>query len=112
MFKNVKVGDKVFDYKYQTWGIIYNICKLEIRGIYVKLDCGITESYTVDGKTSVYDKVPMLFWDEVKPITPPKKPLSKLEVDPKVLVLEEKFPDKIKRYFNHFDENGCVYCFN
>jgi len=81
MFKNAKIGDRVFNYLDQRWETVTDIYKNKTYSI-------ITDKngYTYEGKEFIEDKLPILFWDEVKPITPPEKPLPKLEVDTKVLV--------------------------
>lgn len=66
-------------------------------------------SYTIDGR-NYSNNGRILFWDEVI-ITPPPKPLPKLEVDTKVLVWDNE--DKLvrKRYFSHFDDNNNIHVF-
>ena len=66
-------------------------------------------SYTIDGRY-YSNNGRVLFWDEVI-ITPPPKPLPKLEVDTKVLVWDNE--DKLvrKRYFSHFDDNNNIHVF-
>ena len=66
-------------------------------------------SYTIDGR-NYFNNGRTLFWDEVV-ITPPPKPLPKLEVDTKVLVWDNE--DKLvrKRYFSHFDDNNNIHVF-
>ena len=66
-------------------------------------------SYTIDGR-NYFNYGRTLFWDEVV-ITPPPKPLHKLEVDTKVLVWDNE--DKLvrKRYFSHFDNTNNIHVF-
>ena len=66
-------------------------------------------SYTIDGRY-YSNNGRVLFWDEVI-ITPPPKPLPKLEVDTKVLVWDNE--DKLvrKRYFSHFDNTNNIHVF-
>ena len=66
-------------------------------------------SYTIDGR-NYSNNGRILFWDEVV-ITPPPKPLPKLEVDTKVLVWDNE--DKLvrKRYFSHFDNTNNIHVF-
>lgn len=111
MFRNAKVGDRVFDYTSQSWGTIYNISETKLNGLDVKLDSKITLSYAMNGKISVYDNVPVLFWDEVKPIIPPKKPLPKIKLDTRVLVWDDDNEEKHARYFSHFNKNGYIVTF-
>ena len=111
MFKDAKIGDKVFDYILQEWGNVIRFNDLSIYPVEVKFsDC--VKNYTVLGKQQRSNKLPVLFWDEVEPIIPPEKPLPKLEVDTPVLVWLDATPDaKFKRYFSHFDSEGNIYCF-
>jgi len=104
MFKNAKVGDKVFNYLYQRWETITDIRNNEPYPIVTFFN-----EYTYSGKEFVEDVVPTLFWGEVKPITPPEKPLPKLKVDTKVLVFYGS--EKVKRYFSHFNDDNKMECF-
>ena len=123
MFKDVKISDKVFDYTLQEWGNIVSFsyssiypAKIEFSNcvkntILVSFKNNKVRAYTTQGTRNNADKLPTLFWDEVKPITPPEKLLPKLEIDTRVLVWEnDGKDDKLNRYFSHF-ENGNMYCF-
>jgi len=113
MFSNAKVGDMVFDYTSQEWGQIDAIGHEDQEyPINVSFDKHWAKAYTTNGSYSLGDVVPVLFWDEVKPIIPPNKPLPKLEVDTRVLVwYSDDKEDKLKRHFSHFDSNGNINCF-
>ena len=124
MFKNAKVGDRVFDYALQEWGNVINFsyssiypAKIEFSNyvkntILVSFKNNKVRSYTTQGTRNNTDKLPTLFWDEVKPITSPKKPLPKLEIDTRVLVWDNGGKDdKLNRYFSHFSPNGNMHCF-
>jgi len=113
MFKDAKIGDRVFDYTLQEWGKIVAIeHKDQAYPINVSFGECLTKDYTINGSYSLGDVVPVLFWDEVRPITPPEKPLPKLKVDTRVLVWEnDGKDDKLNRYFSHFDSNGKIHCF-
>ena len=68
-------------------------------------------SYTYGGKYNVKDASQTLFWQKFKiPEEAYIKPLSKLEVDTKVLVWRKGETEKHKRYFSHFD-GDMIYCF-
>jgi len=111
MFKEAKIGDKVFDYLKQQWGIIEGITPSykDRYPLKVRFKDNSFKTFTEEGKLS-YSIVQTLFWNEVKPITPPKKPLPNLKKDTKVLVWE--YGDvKRKRYFSHFSNTGLIYCF-
>ena len=111
MFSDAKVGDKVFDYTLQEWGEIISTGNLPPYTVLVRFEYGIMGSYTIKGIKNSIDKLPTLFWDEVTPITPPEKPLPKLEIDTPVLVWSSNTNHKYKRYFSHFDSKGNIHCF-
>ena len=106
-FEDAKVGDRVFHYKY-GWSTITNIKKESYYPIIIDYDF----SFTYEGFADKSDKNRTLFWDEVV-ITPPPKPLPRLEVDTKVLVWDS-YQLKQKAYFSHFDSKTnkiCVFPF-
>ena len=105
-FENAKIGDKVYHYRY-GWSTITNIKKES----YYPIIIDYAFSFTYEGFTNKYDKNRTLFWDEVV-ITPPEKPLPKLEVDTKVLVWNGTNVDPVKRYFSHFNEDGDIMVFS
>jgi len=111
MFSNAKVGDRVFDYTLQKWGVVTSIKSNYTYCLIVQFGDDEEVSYTLSGKSLEDFKVPTLFWNKVKPIKPPKKPLPKLEVDTKVLVWGDDAMDKHNRYFSHFDSDGKINCF-
>ena len=110
MFKDAKVGDKVFDYTLQEWGEIISTTNLRPYTVLVRFEYGTMESYTIQG-TKDAETLPTLFWDEVKPIIPPENPLPKLKIDTPVLVCSSNAGYKYKRYFSHFDSKGNIHCF-
>ena len=102
-FETARVGDKVWCLYYNKWLTITNIRKEDAYPIKTEIN-----SYTLDGRLNTHS-IRTLFWDEVI-ITPPPKPLPKLEVDTKVLVWEHG-SYKIKAHFSHFDSDNkiCVF---
>lgn len=103
MFKDAKVGDKVWCIT-TGWTEIKRITPNSIWPIYT--DC--RDKYTFEGKNQPRDLNPSLFWDEIK-IEIPKNPLPKLEVDTKVVVWDNNAPHrKFKRHFNHFEDGKIV----
>lgn len=102
-FEDAKVGDKVWC-AYYGWQIITNINKDAKYPLVIKEYI----TYTYDGRMNT-DHNRTLFWDEVV-ITPPEKPLPKLEVDTKVLVWKHG-SYKTKAHFSHFDSDNkiCVF---
>ena len=104
-FETAKVGDKVWCLYYNKWLTITNIRKEDAYPIKTEIN-----SYTLEGRLNT-ESIRTLFWDEVI-ITPPEKPLPKLEVDTKVLVWDSESHIKHKRYFSHFDSNSTIHVFN
>ena len=104
-FETAQIGDKVWCLYYNKWFTITNIRKEDAYPIKTEIN-----SYTLDGRLNTHS-IRMLFWDEVV-ITPPEKPLPKLEVDTKVLVWDSDSHIKHKRYFSHFDSNSTIHVFN
>ena len=105
-FETAKVGDKVYHYRY-GWSTITNIKKESNYPIIMDYDF----SFTYEGFADKSDHNRTLFWDEVV-ITPPAKPVPKLNVDTKVLVWGGLNEEPAKRYFSHFDENGKIATFS
>jgi hypothetical protein len=77
MFKDVKVGDKVWSVV-NGWGKVYYIYDHNNFNTYIKVefrDC--YTCYDVNGKAE-FNEMPSLFWDEVK-IEAPPKPKKKIK---------------------------------
>ena len=106
-FETAQVGDRVYHYRY-GWSTITNIKKESDYPIIIDYDFF---SFTYEGFADKSDKNRILFWDEVI-ITPPEKPLPKLEVDTKVLVWDRHYHTKERRYFSHFEKNGKIATFS
>ena len=104
-FEDAKVGDRVFHYKY-GWKTISHIKEDSSYPIIIDYDF----SYTYNGFAEKTDSNPSIFWDEVI-ITPPEKPLPKLEVDTKILVQNTLSSEPLRRYFSHFEKNGQIAAF-
>ena len=103
-FETAQVGDQVYD-------LCYGWC--EIVSIHPNTSYPITTdkgTYTYDGKIQLDHKNKTLFWDEVI-ITPPPKPLPKLEVDTKVIVWDSEGGLPQKRYFSHFNDDNNIHVF-
>lgn len=86
MFKNAKVGDRVYD-MLKGWGIISSIEPKEEHPIYFVADIDSFSKFTFDGKRNKRDKNPTLFWDEIK-FEIPEKPFN-LENELKKLEIQE-----------------------
>ena len=104
-FETAKVGDRVWCLYCNKWFTITNIRKEDAYPIKTEIN-----SYTLDGRLNTHS-IRTLFWDEVI-ITPPEKPLPKLEVDTKVLVWDRHYNTKERRYFSHFEKNGKIATFS
>ena len=90
VFKNAKVGDKVWDFV-MGWGKIVSIKKNKSYPIKVKFN-NTCDTYTLDGKLDKSSKNPSLFWNEFEiPEEACKKPLPDLEIDTKILVRDEEY---------------------
>ena len=104
-FEDAKVGDRVWDLFYNQWFTITDINMEYKYPIQTDLN-----SYTIDGRINMESRGRRLFWDEVT-ITPPPKPLPRLEVDTKVLVRDNLNSEPLRRYFSHFEKNGQLAAF-
>ena len=102
MFKNAKVGDRVYD-MLKGWGIISSIEPKEERPIYFVADIDSFSKFTFDGKRNRRDKNPTLFWDEVK-YEIPEKPFN-LEDELRKLEIK-KFEYDWLNYFLVYDGKG------
>lgn len=65
MFRNAKVGDRVFSYL-NGWGEIIGVDKDCLYPILFNSDDGEYSSFTIDGKKELKDINPTLFWSEIK----------------------------------------------
>jgi len=112
MFRDVKKGDKVFDYIRQKCGTVltrnHSNEKYHLKEKFGKQSYKL---YTFEGKEYTKDKTPVLFWDEALPIVPPKKPLPDLKVDTRVIVCDDINCGKYRRHFSHFEPDGTIICF-
>ena len=105
-FEDAKVGDRVWCLYFKEWSTITDIKMERTYPIQTGLD-----SYTIDGRMNMESRGRLLFWDEVT-ITPPPKPLPRLEVDTKVLVWDTQDGEPIRGYFSHFEKNGKIAVFS
>ena len=109
MFKNVKIGDRLYSVE-DGWGIVETIRTSGIYLLTIRFDY-CSESFTLDGKRCILSKNPTLFWDKIK-FEIPKRPLPDLKVDTKVIVWNsEEYVLKEKRYFKEFNNKGKIVCF-
>jgi hypothetical protein len=111
MFKNAKVGDRVWHIT-KGFGKIVEIFPEATFPITVEFH-GISRiNFRYDGKQLRKDLNPTLFWDKIK-FDIPKMPLPKLEVDTKVIVWDSSdvHSKYINRYFSHFNEDGRIVVF-
>ena len=108
-FETAQVGDRVYDLDY-GWCEIASIHQNSKHPININVTKCCNKTYTYDGKCFDNQVTQCLFWDEVT-ISPPTKPLPKLEVDTKVFVWDNDYNMKQKRHFSHFEANKniCVF---
>ena len=104
-FEDAKVGDRVWRLDYGKWVTIDNVVKADIYPIKIR-----TDHFTMDGAQQGGGDWRVLFWDELV-ITPPEKPLPKLEVDTKVIVWNSEYDIQQKLHFSHFNSSGTICVF-
>jgi hypothetical protein len=104
MFKDAKVGDKVYDITI-GWGVVMLIAEDDCSILVKFQDKGI-KRYDINGYENKSNTRSSLYWSEIE-FNIPKKPLPKLEIDTPVIV-----SGSIKRHFSHFSEDGKIYCFD
>ena len=91
MFKDAKVGDRVYCLK-NGWGSIISSGAGRIHPLYVEFDGGDCDNYTLNGEQNIEDRRPTLYWGEPQIIAPPK---------PKRLVKKT-----VTRYLNIFNNEA------
>lgn len=108
MFRNAKVGDRVWDF-IEQWGTIVEIDEKSDFPLVVEFDNNEEEgAYTYEGKEFEVDFNPRLFWDEIK-YEIPKKPFS-LEAELRKLeVIEFSFDENSYLLFYDNEENSICY---
>lgn len=111
MFRNAKIGDKVWDIIY-GWGNIISVIKDYPFPIAVDFSNGKTISYKFNGKNNDTDINPRLFWDEIK-FEIPEKPFDLEDELRRLEVI--KFKTDEQNYFLLWDndvekiEYDCLY---
>lgn len=109
MFKNAKVGDKVYDIL-KGWTTITSIVKDSDYPIRVTNDDNTWVIFTLEGKRNKEDANPTLFWDEIK-FEIPEKPFS-LEDELRRLEVVE-FNIENRNYYLYWDNCGeNIECYN
>ena len=117
MFKNAKVGDRVWFFEY-GWGTIVNMFYGNEYPIVFKSDTNRFCNFMIDGKRVVNDINPSLFWDEIK-FEIPEKPFNleeKLKIkefngEDNMYYLEWDWSIDILVYeqCKFFEKVGCIY---
>ena len=107
MFKNARVGDKVWSFV-DGWGRIIEI-KSGSFPINVEFEDNGKEDFSIEGKKLHEEKYPTLFWDEIV-FEVPKKQLPDLKVDTQVIVWHTG-GTKYRMHFKEFDDGGNIICF-
>ena len=82
MFKNAKIGDKVYCLTL-GWGIITNINKSIDYPLIVMFNETQEYNFSIEGKNTCYNPNPILFWNKVI-IEPPPEPLDIKEIEEKI----------------------------
>lgn len=103
--KKIRQGDIVW---HSRMGFLKvgNINNDQRNNYTIRLEIGST--FTSDGKVTINDMYPTLFWKEQ--ILDLSQPLPELEVDTKMLVWNA-IGNKVRRYFSHFDKDGDIRVF-
>lgn len=124
MFRNARVGDRVWSFTHH-WGTIIetdgSLDKTIDYPLLVKFDNDIVSRYTIDGKYNKDDTYPTLFWDEIK-YEIPEKPfnleneLRQLEItefrhggNNQFLTWSNEFKNIDSYYFNSFQNPFLIY---
>ena len=97
-FSVAKIGDRVYNYVIDEYGTVvanYEDCPF---GLVVNFEDGSEGRFTYDGKDSLYDVNPILFWDKPQIIAPPKP------LDLKSFLKEQLVPVE----FDSSCENYCL----
>jgi hypothetical protein len=81
MFSKAKVGDQVYDYLRNEFGIIVSLNDNKFYPIRVVYADSSKEVYTKEGYLQKGDKNPILFWNYVPTIVPPSRPKKKIKVE-------------------------------
>ena len=106
MFRNAKRYDRVWSFS-NRWGTIMYVGNINNKfinyPIEVRFDNGVEETYTIDGKHSINDECPVLFWSEVK-YKAPEKPFN-LEDELRRLEVVE-FNIENRNYYLYWDNCG------
>jgi len=108
MFKDVKVGDRLYSVE-DGWGILETICTRETYPLTIRFDSRL-ESFTLEGKRYIGSKNPTLFLDKIE-FKIPKKSLPDLKVGTAVLVWEGEGHPKKNKQFKKFTKKGKMVCF-
>ena len=108
MFRNAKVGDRVWDF-IEQWGTIVKIYEKSDFPLVVEFDNNEEEGvYTYEGKEFEVDFNPRLFWDEIK-FKIPEKPFDLEEELRKLEVIEFSFDENSYLLFYDNEENSICY---
>lgn len=100
MFRNVKIGDKVWDFVFGE-GVITEISDCEQYPLVVTFKDDVRSTFSYDGKFHL-DYNQTLFWDRFE-FTPPAKPFDLVDYLNKNLIKKEfkKGEDNFYLYYDH-----------
>ena len=74
-----KIGDRVFSYSLQEWGVVTDTYFVELYPVLVDFPEYGSLSFTTDGRRSIKDKAPDLFFDEII-FELPQRPLQDKDI--------------------------------
>ncbi len=109
VFKNHKVGDKVWNLQTKKWETIEKIIKDSRYPIHTRYS-----TYKKDGRASENAMIATIFPSKFKLVIPDEAyqmPLPNLAVDTKVVVWNNIDGIRHKRYFAKFNNAGNIVCF-
>lgn len=104
MFRNAKVGDRVWDFVY-GWGTIIHIFYEKEYPITFKSDTNRICNFRFDGKRNINDINPSLFWNEIKFEIP-----INLENELRNLEVKEFIEDKKNFYLVWHSNKNNIFC--
>ena len=113
MFKNAKVGDRVYSLL-NGWGKIEDISSKGVLPVFFKGDNGDKNNFTFDGKHYPDSPHPVLFWDEPTIIAPeqPKPAPVAPPVDTLVEVRDDYGSGWLNRYSSGEMDGSILLCYD
>ena len=98
MFKNAQIGDRVYDYVLDKWGVIIDVNSDVCDGCPIEVEFdSVIRFYTYDGRHFGANTNPILFWDRVEIVAPPR-PFNLLQFLQDNLI-QRKFIYGVENYY-------------